>query len=75
MNRKASIVFQPWKFAVSRMAAKQKSRNRVGVRVCCLGVIFITGIALAASPYTDLRRIQSIHGDPAAGQKDEPVLM
>jgi len=73
MNRKASIVFQLWKFAVSKLAAKQKQPNRVGVQVCCLGMIFLTGIALAAPPYTDLRRIQPIHGDPAAGQKKATI--
>jgi cytochrome c553 len=69
MNRKASIVFQPWKFAVSKMVAKRKSQNRVGARACCLGVIFVTGIALAGPGYTDLRSVDPIHGDPAAGQK------
>ncbi len=67
MNRKASIVLQPRRFAVSEVAAKRKSRNRVGVRVCSLGMIFVTGIALAASRYTDLRSIEPIHGDVAAG--------
>jgi len=69
MNRKASIVFQAWKFAGSKIAAKRKSHSRVGARVCCLGMIFVTGIALAGSRYTDLRQIEPIHGDPAAGQK------
>jgi cytochrome c553 len=69
MNRKASILLQPWKFAVSKMAAKQKSRNRLGVQVCCLGMIFVAGIALAGSRYADLRRIEPMHGDPAEGQK------
>ena len=36
MNRKASITFQPRRFAVSEVAAKRKSQNRVGVRVCSL---------------------------------------
>src|SRR5580692_8876353 len=69
MNRKASIVFQPWKFAVSKMVAKRKSQNRVGARACCLGVIFVTGIALAGPGYTDLRSVEPVHGDPAAGAK------
>ena len=73
MNRKASIVFQSRRFAVSRIAAKRKSHNRVGARVCCLGMIFVTRIALAASPYTDLRSIEPIHGDPAAGQKKATI--
>jgi cytochrome c553 len=68
MNRKASIVFQPRRLAVSKIAAKRKSHDRVLARVCCLGMIFVTGIALAA-PYTDLRSVEPIHGDPAAGQK------
>ena len=67
MNRKASITFQPRRFAVSE-AVKRKSPNRVGVRVCSLGIIFVAGIALAASRYTDLRRIEPIHGDAAAGE-------
>jgi cytochrome c553 len=73
MNRKASILFQPWRFAVSKMAAKRKSHNRVGARVCCLGMIFVTGIVLSASRYTDLRCVEPIHGDPAAGQKKATV--
>jgi cytochrome c553 len=32
-------------------------------------MIFVTGIALAGSRYTDIRSIEPIHGDPAAGQK------
>jgi cytochrome c553 len=46
-----------------------KSLNRVGVGVCCLGMIFVAGIVLAASRYTDLRGVEPIHGDPAAGEK------
>jgi cytochrome c553 len=69
MNRKASIVFQPWKFAVSKIAAERKSHSRIGARVCCLGMIFVAGIALASPRYTDLRRVEPIHGDPAAGEK------
>jgi cytochrome c553 len=69
MNRKASMVFRTRRFAVSKIAAKRKSYHRVGARVCCLGMIFVSGIALAGSRYTDLRSIEPIHGDPAAGQK------
>jgi cytochrome c553 len=69
MNRKAPFVFQPRRLAVSKMAAQRKSHNRIGARVCCLGMIFVTGIALAGSRYMDLRQIEPIHGDPAAGQK------
>jgi cytochrome c553 len=69
MNRKASIVSPPRGFAVSGIAAKRKWHSRVGVRVCCLGMIFVTGAALAASRYMDLRNVEPIHGDPAAGQK------
>jgi cytochrome c553 len=39
------------------------------VRLCSLAIIFISGIALAASHYTDLRRIEPIKGDPVAGEK------
>jgi cytochrome c553 len=49
-------------------AVMRKSPNRVGVGVC-LGMIFVAGIALAASRYTDLRQVEPIHGDPAAGEK------
>lgn len=38
-----------------------------------LGMIFVTGIALAASPYTDLRSIEPIHGDAAAGEKKATI--
>jgi cytochrome c553 len=73
MNGKASITCQPRRFTVSEEAAKRKSQNRVGVRVGCLGMIFVAGIALAASRYTDLRCIEPIHGDPAAGEKKATV--
>ena len=69
MNRKASIVFPPHTLALSKIAAKRKSHYRVGARVLCLGMIFVTGIVLAASRYSDLRSAEPIHGDPAAGQK------
>jgi cytochrome c553 len=69
MNRKASIVLQPRRFAAPKVAAKRKSHNRVGVRLCSLGMIFVTGFALAGSGYTDLRSVEPIHGDPAAGEK------
>lgn len=39
------------------------------MRLCSLGMIFAAGIALAASQYTDLRHIERIDGDPAAGGK------
>jgi cytochrome c553 len=54
-------------------AMKRKSPNRVGVRVCSLGMIFVASIALAASRYTDLRRIEPIHGDVAAGARKAAV--
>jgi cytochrome c553 len=73
MNRKAPTVFQPWKFAVPRMAAKRKSHNRAGVRVGCLSMLFVAGIALAGSRYTDLRSVEPIHGDPAAGEKKATI--
>lgn len=73
MNGKASIVSQPLRSAVSKIAAKRKSHYRVGARLCCLGLIFVSGIALAASRYTDLRQIKQIHGDPAAGQKKATI--
>jgi cytochrome c553 len=69
MNRKAPFVFQPRRFAVSRITAQRRSLSRVGARVCCLGMLFVTGIALAGPRYTDLREVEPIHGDPAAGQK------
>jgi cytochrome c553 len=48
---------------------KRKSRNRIGLRICSLAMIFVAGIAWAASRYTDLRRIEPIHGDVAAGAR------
>jgi cytochrome c553 len=41
--------------------------SAVSVTLCSLGMLFSTGVALAGSHYTDLRRIEPIHGDPAAG--------
>jgi cytochrome c553 len=38
-------------------------------QVCCLGILFVAGAALAGSRYADLRRIEPMHGDPAEGQK------
>ena len=58
---------------MSEVAAKRRSPNRVGVRVCSLGMIFVAGIALAASGYTDLRCIEPIHGDVAAGARKATV--
>jgi cytochrome c553 len=69
MNRKPSIVLQAWRLAVSEIAAKRRLHNRVGVRVCGLGMIFVAGIALAGPGYTDLRSVEPVHGDPAAGAK------
>ena len=54
-------------------AVKRKSLNRVGLRVGFLGMIFVASIALAASRYTDLRRIEPIHGDVAAGARKAAV--
>jgi cytochrome c553 len=54
---------------MSELAVKRKPPNRVGVGVCSLGMIFVAGIALATSRYTDLRQVEPIHGDPAAGEK------
>ncbi len=58
---------------MSEEAAKRKSQNRVGVRVCSLAMMFVAGIAPAASRYTDLRRIEPIHGDVAAGERKAAV--
>jgi cytochrome c553 len=52
---------------------KTKSQYRVGVRICSLGLIFAAGTALTASRYTDLRRIEPIHGDVAAGARKATV--
>jgi cytochrome c553 len=48
---------------------KREYRIRcAGVRLCALiGMIFSSGLALAASHYTDLRNVEPIHGDAAAG--------
>ena len=37
------------------------------VQLCALGMIVGTGLAVAASRYTDLRNVEPIHGDAAAG--------
>jgi cytochrome c553 len=73
MNRKASITFQPRRFAVSEQATKRKPQNRVGARICFLAMVFVAGIALAASRYTDLRSIEPIRGDVAAGERKAAV--
>ena len=38
-----------------------------GAQLCALGMIFCAGLALASSHYTDLRDVEPIHGDAAAG--------
>jgi cytochrome c553 len=55
------------------MNPTSQSRNRVGVRICSLGMILVAGISLAASRYTDLRHIEPIHGDVAAGERKAAV--
>ena len=37
------------------------------VQLCALGMIVGTGLAVASSRYTDLRNVEPIHGDAAAG--------
>jgi len=51
----------------------RKSQNRVGLGVCCLGMVFAAAISLATSRYTDLRTIEPIHGDVAAGARKAAV--
>jgi cytochrome c553 len=58
---------------VSEVGARRESLLRAGVRACFLGMIFVAGIALAASRYTDLRCIEPIHGDVAAGARKAAV--
>jgi cytochrome c553 len=49
-------------------SVKREYRIRCAVvKLCALGMIFSTGLALAASRYTDLRNVEPIHGDAAAG--------
>ena len=38
-----------------------------GVKLCALGMMFSAALASAASHYTDLRNVDPIHGDAAAG--------
>jgi cytochrome c553 len=38
-----------------------------GIQLCALGMIFCSGLALAGSHFTDLRDVEPIHGDAAAG--------
>jgi cytochrome c553 len=56
-------------------AVKRNPLNRVGVPVCSFGMIFVAGVALAAPRYTDLRHIESIHGDPAAGERKATLCL
>ena len=44
-----------------------------GVQLCALGMIFSTGLAFAASHFTDLRDVDPTHGDAAAGAKKATV--
>jgi cytochrome c553 len=47
---------------------KREYRIRcAAVKLCALGMIFSTGLASAASHFTDLRNVEPIHGDAAAG--------
>ena len=47
---------------------KRECRIRcAAVQLCALAMIFGTGLALAASRYTDLRNLEPMHGDAAAG--------
>src|ERR1700677_526257 len=47
---------------------KREYRMRcAGIKLCALGMIFSTGLASAASHYSDLRNVEPIHGDAAAG--------
>ena len=71
MNRTA--LDHPRRLAVSETAAQRKSQSRAGVRVCTLAMIFAAGIGPAASRYTDLRSIEPIHGDVAAGERKAAV--
>lgn len=51
-------------------AAPMKREYRIrgaGVKLCALGMMFSAGLALAASHYTDLRNVEPIRGDAAAG--------
>ena len=41
----------------------------IGILLAALGMIFLTGLAAAASRYTDLRDVEPIHGDAAEGAK------
>ena len=53
---------------------KREYRIRgAGVKLCALGMIFSTGLASAASHYTDLRDVEPIHGDAAAGASKAKV--
>jgi cytochrome c553 len=41
--------------------------NTVFIKLYALGAIFSAGLAVGAPPYTDLRNVEPIHGDVAAG--------
>jgi cytochrome c553 len=62
-------------FNFSREASmKREYRMRcAGVKLWALGMIFSAGLALGAPRYTDLRDVQPIHGDAAAGASKAKV--
>jgi cytochrome c553 len=53
---------------------KREWRMRcIRISLGALGMIFVTALAAAASGYTDLRNVEPVHGDAAAGAKKAPV--
>jgi cytochrome c553 len=58
---------------LSEETAMREPLNPIALGICSFGMIFVAGIALAASHYVDLRQIEPIHGDPAAGEKKATV--
>jgi len=48
-------------------------RRRLATALSGFGLVFMAGITMAGARYTDLRHVEPIHGDPAAGEKKASV--
>jgi cytochrome c553 len=50
-------------------AMRALRRRRLATALSGFGLVFMAGITMAGARYTDLRHIEPIHGNPAAGEK------
>jgi cytochrome c553 len=48
-------------------------RRRLATVLSSFGLVFVAGITMAGARYMDLRHIEPIHGNPAAGEKKATV--